>query len=56
MSESPTMVNEHDAITQTIQHYIDQRNREPKPFVWTASVEQIIDKVSKGFKILATLH
>jgi len=49
-------VNSVGELETVIRHYIDHRNREPKPFVWTASVEQIIDKVSKGFKTLATLH
>ena len=41
-----------DAITQ----YIDQRNEHPTPFVWTATVQQIMKKVNKAKKTLATLH
>jgi transposase len=40
------------AITQ----YLDQRNADPKPFVWTASVRQILAKVKKANETLATLH
>lgn len=41
-----------DAITK----YLDHRNAEPKPFVWTASVDSILNKVSKANQTLATLH
>ena len=33
-----------DAITR----YIDERNQNPKPFAWTASVRQILTKVNKA--------
>ena len=41
-----------DAITR----YIDERNQNPKPFAWTASVRQILTKVNKAKQTLATLH
>lgn len=40
------------AITQ----YIDRRNEHPTPFVWTATVRQILKKVGKAKATLATLH
>ena len=40
------------AITQ----YIDHRNEHPTPFAWTATVQQILTKVNKANKTLATLH
>jgi transposase len=40
------------AITQ----YIEQRNADPHPFVWTASVRSILTKVNKANETLATLH
>ena len=40
------------AITQ----YIDRRNENPTPFVWTATARQILTKVGKANKTLATLH
>jgi transposase len=43
-------------LEAAIRSYLDQRNREPKPYVWTASVEAIIDKVARGNITLATLH
>ena len=37
-----------------INHYIDRRNDNPTPFVWTASAQSIIAKVSKAKETLAT--
>lgn len=39
-----------------IRSYLDQRNQDPKPYVWTASVEAIIEKVARGNNTLATAH
>lgn len=36
--------------------YIEQRNDDPKPFAWTASVDSILNKVNKANQTLATLH
>lgn len=41
-----------DAITA----YLDKRNENPKPFMWTATVESIIRKVNRGLKTLASHH
>ncbi len=43
-------------LTEAIQEYLDAYNDEPKPFVWTASVNDILTKVGRGKAILATLH
>jgi transposase len=43
-------------LVQVITGYLDGRNQEPKPFVWTATVESIIAKVDRGNRTLATLH
>jgi len=45
-----------DQLIAAITNYIENRNRRPKPFVWTASVQQILDKVAKAKQTLATLH
>lgn len=45
-----------DQLIQAILAYIENRNRKPKPFVWTASVQQILEKVAKAKRTLATLH
>lgn len=43
-------------LIQAITLYLDKRNEDPKPCVWTASVESILSKVAKAKKTLATLH
>jgi transposase len=48
-----TSVNE---LVEAITRYIDRRNENPTPFVWTATVRQIMKKVNKANETLATLH
>ncbi|WP_419161183.1 hypothetical protein [Candidatus Palauibacter sp.] len=43
-------------LTDTTTAYIDDRNRDPAPFKWTAAVEDILAKVSRANATLATLH
>lgn len=43
-------------LTEAIDSYVASHNQDPKPFVWAASAEQIIQKVSKCKTILETLH
>ena len=43
-------------LTDTISRYIDRRNKDPKPFVWTASPKAIIAKVKRAKQTLATQH
>jgi transposase len=43
-------------LIEAITAYIEQRNREPRPFVWTASVQHILAKVNKANEILASQH
>ena len=45
-----------DQLIEAINHYIDRRNDNPTPFVWTASAQSIIAKVSKAKETLATQH
>jgi transposase len=45
-----------DELIDAITRYIERRNREPKPFVWTASVEHILEKTAKAKETLASLH
>ncbi len=54
-------VNYKDALAATGAGKIVRRfpltgGIDPKPFVWTASVRQILKKVNKANKTLATLH
>lgn len=43
-------------LIMTITQYIDSHNQNPKAFVWTASVESIMRKVSKCKDLLVTGH
>jgi transposase len=43
-------------LIAAITHYLEQRNADPKPFVWTASVRHILAKVKKANETLATVH
>jgi transposase len=43
-------------LVEAIEEYLDAHNKNPKPFVWTASVEKILEKVSRCKVILETLH
>jgi transposase len=44
-----------DQLIAAITQYIDHRNEHPTPFVWTATVTQILKKVNKANETLATL-
>lgn len=35
-------------LERTIQAYIEQHNREPKPFIWTATANDILEKVKRA--------
>jgi len=35
-------------LTDAIQEFIDVHNDHPKPFVWTATTDEIIEKVQRG--------
>jgi transposase len=45
-----------DQLVAAINAYIENRNRAPKPFVWTATVQHILDKVTKAKQTLSALH
>lgn len=44
------------ALEVAIGLYIARHNSDPKPFVWTATAEKIIEKVTRGKAKLETLH
>jgi transposase len=44
------------SLEAAIYDYIDHNNQEPKPLIWTATVDQILAKVSRGKAKLETLH
>ncbi len=43
-------------LVHAITSYIDHRNRAPKPFVWTATVRDILAKVNRANTALAAQH
>jgi transposase len=43
-------------LIAAIEEYLAQNNKQPKPFVWTATAKQIIDKVNRCKGISETLH
>ena len=43
-------------LTAAIEEFIQQNNLQPKPFVWTASVDDILQKVNKCKAISETVH
>jgi transposase len=49
-------VNSVAELEETIRRYIDARNRDPKPFTWTASADLILEKVRRGNTTFEALH
>jgi transposase len=43
-------------LIDAINAYIDRRNQSPKPFVWTATVQHILEKIGKAKRTLDSLH
>jgi hypothetical protein len=43
-------------LVEAITRYMEHRNDDPKPFVWTASVDSILNKVRKASQTLAAQH
>jgi transposase len=43
-------------LEAAITAYVAQRNQNPRPFTWTASVDSIIQKVGKANEALGTVH
>ena len=41
-----------EQLIQAIMDYIQQHNRSPKPFVWTAKADEILAKVQRARKVL----
>jgi hypothetical protein len=43
-------------LVAAIQAYLDAHNEDPKPFVRTASIEAILEKVGRCEAVLETVH
>ena len=43
-------------LEATIQNYLEHHNANPKPFVWTKSATDILEKVARGRQVLESQH
>ena len=43
-------------LIAAIGSYVEQRNRNPTPFVWMASVQSILNKIERANEALEALH
>lgn len=43
-------------MPETINRFVEEHNREPKPFVGTADADAIAEKVRQGYHALASLE
>ena len=43
-------------LQAAINRYLGEHNRKPKPFVWTADPDRIIEKVNRGYQAMASNH
>jgi transposase len=49
-------VNSVLELVDVIDTYIRNRNENPKPFVWTKSAHEIIEKIERGLRTLEAVH
>jgi hypothetical protein len=43
-------------LEAAIEAYLDHHNADPNPFIWTAPAADILAKVARGRRTLASLH
>ena len=43
-------------LEATIEAYLEHHNADPKPFIWTATAADILEKVTRGRRVLESLH
>jgi transposase len=43
-------------LEAAITRYLDHRNTQPKPFIWTKSAKKIIAKIERGLQTFGSLH
>jgi transposase len=49
-------VNSVAELEAAIRRYLDNRNLQPDPFVWTKSAAEIIAKIERGLRTLESVH
>jgi transposase len=47
----PSLVSLQEAINR----FVAEHNRDPRPFVWTADPDRIVEKVRRGYQTLARM-
>jgi hypothetical protein len=45
-----------EELIMAIGDYVDQHNKVPKPFIWTAKASDILEKVKRARKVVNNLH
>jgi hypothetical protein len=43
-------------LVYAIEEYVDRHNQNPKPFIWTASANDILEKVKRARKALVNVQ
>jgi hypothetical protein len=43
-------------LVEAIDAYVDQHNENPKPFIWTASANDILEKVKRARRALVNVQ
>ena len=46
----------HAELKSAIMEYLDNHNADPKPFVWTKSAGEILEKVARAKQMLESQH
>ena len=45
-----------EELQESIQRYIEQQNRQPKPYIWTAKARDILEKVKRAWSALTHVN
>lgn len=45
-----------DELKAAIMEYLENHNADPKPFIWTKSADQILEKVARAKQVLESQH
>ena len=43
-------------LQEAINRFVEEHNRDPRPFVWTADPDAIVEKVRRGYHALASME
>jgi hypothetical protein len=48
--------SDRSKLQAAINRFVDDHNRQPKPFVWTADPDKIIAAATRGHQVLDSIH